>query len=1018
MGSALTLFVRRIIMFRKTSNEKGHVMLKKSVYLVAAISVLSWTALAGAEDLVEDFESYQFHAFLNELPNWTTVVFGNANTEVTGGDYYIDDINGSQRLRSPRGGNTLAVINPDVLTLGKGTDLEMSVDIYYRGVAIGNGLIFYYQDQDNFYYVEMVAPNNANSFRFRKRVGGSTETIVEQRPAGLELTTEYRLHVQYKADSNTFDIWLETLSDGNVVHKFEDVVDNAFRGGQVGVWAHSSTNGVFDNLTVVRPSGIAEGPNPEDQATDVPRDVVLTWEPGEFADLHDVYFGTSFDDVNDAAVSVDLTGVYRGRQSDSSYAVGERLDLDETYYWRIDEVNATPDNTVFKGNVWQFEAEPVAYAIENATVTASSVNRDDEGPENTINGSGLDDSDRHSSESTAMWLGSGTDPNPTWIQYEFDTVRKLHQMLVWNYNSSVEPLVGFGIREATIEYSVDGADWLVLGTAHEFAKGPGQPGYASNTTVDLEGVAAKHVRITANSNWGGILKQYGLSEVRFSSIPVLAREPSPDSGATDTSADAVLGFRAGREAAAHDVYLSTDEQAVIDGTAPVVTVTEPSYAPSLDLAAIYYWRVDEVNDAETPAIWQGDPWNFTTQEYLVVDDFESYNDTPAGEEGSNLVYTAWVDGFDNPSANGSTMGYVAGASLDSDNVHGGGKSVPLAYNNTTAALSEVTRTFAAQDWTAHGVQTLSLWFLGNGANVPGQLYAKVNGVRVDYDGDAGNLALAGWQSWNIGLTEINADLSNVTSLTIGIQGPGATGTLLLDDISLYAKARELITPTQPDPASLVLHYEFEGNANDSTGANNGIALGSPMYAAGKIGQALSLDGIDDHVAIENFHYASGGHAEVSVCAWIRTSSEGDQIIASFDRNEYWRLEINGDGGGPGQIGWGVTTDTGLVGHGSSARVDDGQWHHVAGTFDNGTLTIYIDGNAEESASGGPTFGSGNTRFGYIGVGSESTAFNAEPKTPVYMMTGAVDDVRIYDRALTHEEIAGLAGRTALFDKPF
>jgi len=1008
--------MRRIIMFRKMFDERGSVMFKKSVYRIAAISVLSWTTLAGAGNFVEDFESYQVHALLNDLPNWTTVVYGVANTEISGGDYYIDDINGSQRLHSPRGGNTIAVINPDVLTLGKGTDLEMSVDIYYNGVGIGNGLIFYYRDQDNFYYVEMVAPNNANSFRFRKRVGGSTETIIEQVPAGLELNTEYRLHVQFKADSNTFDIWLETLSDGNIVQKFENVEDDTFRGGQVGVWAHSSTNGMFDNLTVVRPSGIAENPSPADQATDVQRNVVLNWTSGEFADMHDVYFGASFDDVNNATVSVDLTGVYRGRQSDSSYAVGEHLDLDQTYYWRIDEVNAAPDYTVFEGNVWQFTAEPIAYTIENATVTASSANRDDEGPENTTNGSGLDNNDLHSSESTAMWLSSGTDPNPTWIQYEFERVHKLHQMLVWNYNTSVEPLVGFGVKEATIEYSVDGTDWSVLGTTHEFARGPGAPGYTSNTTIDVEGTVAGYVRITADSNWGGMLKQYGLSEVRFSSTPVVAREPSPGSGAADVSADAILSFRAGREAATHDVYLSTDEQAAIDGTAPVATVTESSHAPSLDLATTYYWRVDEVNDAESPTNWQSDIWYFTTEEFIVVDDFESYNDIPAGEEGSNLVYVTWVDGFDNPSANGSTMGYVAGASLESDTVHSGGKSVPLAYNNTTAGVSEVMRTFAtAQDWTAHGVITLSLWFAGAGANVPGQLYVKVNGVRVDYDGDAGNLALAGWQPWNIDLTAVNTNLSNVTSLAVGIQGPGATGTLLLDDIRLYALARERITPVQPDPAGLVLHYEFEGNANDSTGANNGTALGSPTYGPGRIGQAINLDGIDDHVAIENFHYASGGHAEVSVCAWIRTSSESDQIIASFDRNEYWRLEINGDGGGPGQIGWGVTTDTGLVGSGSSARVDDGQWHHVAGTFDNGVLTLYIDGNAEESVSGGSTYGSGNTRFGYIGVGSESTAFNTDPKTPVYLITGAVDDVRIYDRALTHGEVASLAGRTKPFD---
>jgi len=75
-------------MFGKMSSERGHVMLKMSVYLIAAISVLSWTALAGADDFVEDFESYPVHAMLNDLPNWTTVVFGNANTEISGGGLF------------------------------------------------------------------------------------------------------------------------------------------------------------------------------------------------------------------------------------------------------------------------------------------------------------------------------------------------------------------------------------------------------------------------------------------------------------------------------------------------------------------------------------------------------------------------------------------------------------------------------------------------------------------------------------------------------------------------------------------------------------------------------------------------------------------------------------------------------------------------------------------------------------------------------------------------------------------
>ncbi|MHC4489974.1 MAG: hypothetical protein ACYSW7_12525, partial [Planctomycetota bacterium] len=159
----------------------------------------------------------------------------------------------------------------------------------------------------------------------------------------------------------------------------------------------------------------------------------------------------------------------------------------------------------------------------------------------------------------------------------------------------MEPALGLGFKDVKIEYSANGTDYTTLGTTHEFARAPGVPDYAHNTTVDMGGVGAKYVRLTANSNWGGILNQYGLSEVRFFYIPVHAREPNPDSGAADVDVDVTLSFRAGREAAKHDVYLSDDEQAVADGTAPVTTVTETTYGPlSLDLGKSYYWRVDEV----------------------------------------------------------------------------------------------------------------------------------------------------------------------------------------------------------------------------------------------------------------------------------------------------------------------------------------------------------------------------------------------------------------------------------------
>jgi hypothetical protein len=186
-------------------------------------------------------------------------------------------------------------------------------------------------------------------------------------------------------------------------------------------------------------------------------------------------------------------------------------------------------------------------------------------------------------------------------------------------------------------------------------------------------------------------------------------------------------------------------------------------------------------------------------------------------------------------------------------------------------------------------------------------------------------------------------------------------------------------------------------------SNHGILFGPEWTIPGLLGDAALNFGLGDYVAIQNLSYNSSGNTEVTVCAWIRTGSAANQYIASFDRNEYWRLEINGVGGGPGQIGWDVMTSSGQVDYGSNTRVDDGLWHHVTGVFDNGRLTIYIDGVAEPSATGGSTFGSGNTRFGFIGANSEASSFNGS-NDGVSPVSGDIDELRIYDKALTVEEI--------------
>ena len=96
---------------------------------------------------------------------------------------------------------------------------------------------------------------------------------------------------------------------------------------------------------------IAYRPYPSDGSKLPQQNVILTWMPGSAGLLHDVYFGTDFDHVQNAD-KFDITGVYQGRWPDMSFVI-EQLDFSQTYYWRIDEVEAD-GVTLHKGNIWNF----------------------------------------------------------------------------------------------------------------------------------------------------------------------------------------------------------------------------------------------------------------------------------------------------------------------------------------------------------------------------------------------------------------------------------------------------------------------------------------------------------------------------------------------------------------------------------------------------------------------------------------------------------------------------------------
>ncbi len=772
-----------------------------------------------------------------------------------------------------------------------------------------------------------------------------------------------------------------------------------------GTYSAASGSAAFDEFKVegplVEPPRKAFAPSPADKATDVLADVVLSWTPSESAASHDVYFGTVAADVAAADRANPLDLAVATAQDANSYDVG-RLELGTPCFWRVDEVRA--DGTIDRGDVWSFTVEPYAYPIANVTATASSQHNVNMGPGKTVDGSGLSPDDLHGVDGDTMWSSLRTGPQPTWIRYEFDRVQKLDRMLVWNSNQAMESVLGIGARGVTIECSTDGETWTALGD-FEFAQAIGEP--LSPETVELGGAVAKYVKLTITSNWGGFVPQYGLSEVRFFHVPVLAREPEPASGTVDVNPQVTLGWRAGREAISHKVSLSADQQAVIDGTALALTVAEPQYEASLDLAQSYFWKVAEVNDAAVPSAWESDVWTFSTAEYIVVDDFEGYTDDMTA---NGAIFQTWVDGWEDE-ANGSVVGYSQAPFAEQTVVNSGRQSMPLAYDNSSEALySEAKRTFeAAQDWSRHGITTLVVNFHGVATNAAAPLYVKINDTKVLCNDGAAVTALPVWKQWNIDLAATGVSLKSVKSMAVGVGdgNPGGTGTVFIDDIRLYRSAPQVVVPADPGAGGIVADYKMDGSIQDSSGGNHhGQAMAEAMYedALPGHGKALVFNGTNMYVDLPIGSIVNS-LSDMTISVFANFSNSGGAWQRVFDfgsgTTSYMFLCPRVNTSGP--IRFAIRTAT--VGEqivDTPMTLSSG-WHHVAAVIDSSTMTIRLHLDGAMVATGATSLlprDLGNTTQNWLG--------RSQYAGDAYY-TGMLDELCIYNRALSEAEIRYLAG---------
>ncbi|MFH1881975.1 MAG: LamG domain-containing protein, partial [Planctomycetota bacterium] len=364
----------------------------------------------------------------------------------------------------------------------------------------------------------------------------------------------------------------------------------------------------------------AIGPVPADGEIHPDTWANLSWSPGALAVSHDVYFGDNFDDVSAGAENT-----FQGNQASTFLVVGfpgfaypDGLVPGTTYYWRIDEVNDTEPNSPWKGDVWSFMIPPkTAYAPDPAD-NAESIDPD----------------------AKLSWTGG------------FGA--KLHTVYFGDNFDDVNNAAG-GLPQGATTYTPGP---LKLAKTY----------YWRVDEFDAVGTYKGHV-------WS------------FTTQGAVG-SPDPSNGAVDVKQTQIITWSPGIYAASHQLYFGTDKDAVknADTGSPEYKGTRDlgaeSYDPGmLEWDTAYYWRIDEVNNTNPDSPWTGILWSFTTANFLIVDDFESYNDLDPADPESNRIFNAWLDGYDDPT-NGSLVGYENPPFAEQTIVHGGIQSMPLYYDNS------------------------------------------------------------------------------------------------------------------------------------------------------------------------------------------------------------------------------------------------------------------------------------------------------------------------------------------------
>jgi len=595
----------------------------------------------------------------------------------------------------------------------------------------------------------------------------------------------------------------------------------------------------------------AVNPTPVNGARDVERTPTLAWTPGIDESTggqytkHNVYFSTSFEDVNSGSV---MPFVVEGP---NQYAPG-LLDYYEYYYWRVDGIDAV--GQAYRGFIWNFKVtyDPTQivdpnlrawYKFDGDVADSSGYGRDMIATGEPGYADGMDD--------MAIVLDGVDD----WAAYEFPTEQWTnYTVMAWakldgldaadfeSVFSNHHPNNNFGfqidVNDSDDTYRFNnvgnedgtfgpiGTEWVHLAVTFDSLRATlFYNGSFVETVFTAENTfnqfATGITRSRGTGRYGGQVDDLRVYDRELTDPEIvaamrgnlaLAWNPDPGDGAVDVDRNVVLSWSPGDGATAHTVYFGADDPAnMVEVAGPQVGTT---YDPpgSLDLGTTYYWFVVESPGGET-----GRTWKFTTAEYLVLDDMESYViwSDPAGPH----IFVAWRDGFgDCTTGNGNDTGSVL--TENPSPVLGGIQSMKYEFDNDGTVYSPCTMgqvpgrhmysrieaqtatlpSGISSDWAGNGIKAISLNFYGTVGNpITESLWVQLKspsgyGNKIlygTYDGeDIADMNEESWHEWFIDLADFGVDLENVVSISIGVgtEGsavPGGSGTLYFDDIRLY-----------------------------------------------------------------------------------------------------------------------------------------------------------------------------------------------------------------------------------------